>query len=121
MIFCFVYLSARERAKFINVRMYVQKKRQREDKQTTTHIHAHVLTEERETALPSVRPPRQPMKNEKKNVVLFCFNTVCCLLYIGFFPSFISASLRPEPRGGVTGRLLFNDGVFVFFSDGFKI
>jgi hypothetical protein len=27
----------------------------------------------------------------------------------------------PPPRGGVTGRLLPNEGVLVFFSDGFKI
>jgi len=45
-------------------------------------------------------------------------------VYIGFFPSFIKASFipgLPPPRGGVTGRLLFNEGVLVFFSDGFKI
>jgi len=44
--------------------------------------------------------------------------------YIGFFPSFNKASfipVFPPPRGGVTGRLLFNDGVLAFFSDGFKI
>jgi hypothetical protein len=45
-------------------------------------------------------------------------------VYIGFFPSFIKTSFIPAfppPRGGVTGRVLFNDGVLVFFSDGFKI
>ena len=44
--------------------------------------------------------------------------------YIGFLPSFISASFVggfPPPRGGVTGRLFVKDGVFAFFSDGFKI
>jgi len=44
--------------------------------------------------------------------------------YIGFFPSFNKASfipVFPPLRGGVTGRALFNDGVLVFFSDGFKI
>jgi hypothetical protein len=46
------------------------------------------------------------------------------LVYIGFFPSFNKESFIPAfppPRGGVTGRVLFNDGVLVFFSDGFKI
>jgi hypothetical protein len=45
-------------------------------------------------------------------------------LYIGFLPSFNKASFipaLPPPRGGVTGRLLPNVGVLVFFSDGFKI
>jgi hypothetical protein len=45
-------------------------------------------------------------------------------VYIGFFPSFNKASfipVFPPPRGGVTGRELFNDGVFAFFSEGFKI
>jgi len=44
--------------------------------------------------------------------------------YIGFFPSFNKESFIPAfppPRGGVTGRLLFSDGVLVFFSDGFNI
>ena len=45
-------------------------------------------------------------------------------VYMGFFPSFISASFiggLPPPRGGVTGRELFSDGVLAFFSDGFRI
>lgn len=46
--------------------------------------------------------------------------------YIGFLLSFIKESFKPglppaPPRGGVTGRLLPSEGVFVFFSDGFKI
>jgi hypothetical protein len=43
---------------------------------------------------------------------------------MGFLPSFIKASFIPgwpPPRGGVTGRLLPNEGVLAFFSDGFKI
>lgn len=46
------------------------------------------------------------------------------MFYIGFLPSFNKASFipaLPPPRGGVTGRLLFNEGVFAFFSDGFRI
>ena len=45
-------------------------------------------------------------------------------VYMGFFPSFNKASFIPAvppPRGGVTGRELLNDGVFAFFSEGFKI
>jgi hypothetical protein len=45
-------------------------------------------------------------------------------IYMGFLPSFIRLSLFgtfPPPLGGVTGRLLVNDGVLAFFSDGFKI
>ena len=45
-------------------------------------------------------------------------------VYIGFFPSFNKASFTaaaPPPRGGVTGREFVKDGVFAFFSDGFKI
>jgi hypothetical protein len=45
-------------------------------------------------------------------------------VYMGFFPSFIIESFiggLPPPRGGVTGRELFSDGVLAFFSDGFRI
>ncbi len=45
-------------------------------------------------------------------------------VYIDFFASFVKVSFIPgfpPPRGGVTGRLLPNDGVLAFFSDGFKI
>jgi hypothetical protein len=45
-------------------------------------------------------------------------------VYRGFLPSFIILSFMPglpALRGGVTGRLLLNVGVFAFFSDGFKI
>jgi hypothetical protein len=51
-------------------------------------------------------------------------NLIISQVYIGFLPSFIKASFipgLPPPLGGVTGRLLFNEGVFAFFSDGFKI
>lgn len=47
-------------------------------------------------------------------------------VYIDFLPSFTKASFIPALpavalRGGVTGRELLNEGVFAFFSDGFKI
>ena len=55
---------------------------------------------------------------------IFDIKVLVAQVYIGFFPSFNKASFIPAfppPRGGVTGRELFNDGVLVFFSDGFKI
>lgn len=72
----------------------------------------------------------QPVGREKRRMrgkelmILFGLDRIVWQVYIGFLPSFAKESFMPglpPPRGGVTGRLLPNDGVLAFFSDGFRI